>query len=59
MTFFEIEKGRIERVEKISLMQAELRERQDLQALLRQQLPELIPDLLVIAEEREALVSRR
>ena len=51
MTFFEIEKGRIERVEKVSLVQAALRERQDLQALLRRQLPELIPDLLVIAEE--------
>lgn len=51
MTFFEIEKGCIQRVEKVSLAQAALRERQDLQALLRRQLPELIPDLLVIAEE--------
>mgnify|MGYP006909078061 CR=1 FL=1 len=33
------------------MAQAEFRERQDLQALLRKQLPDLIPELLVIAEE--------
>ncbi len=51
MAFFEIDNGRIGRVEKVSLAQAAMRERQDLQAILRKQLPELIPDLLVIAEE--------
>ena len=45
MAFFEIDNGRIGRVEKVSLAQAAMRERQDLQAILRKQLPELIPDL--------------
>jgi hypothetical protein len=51
MAFYEVESGRLARVSRISLARAEVRERRDLQALLREQISDLIPDLLVIAEE--------
>ena len=51
MAFFEIDQDRLSRIESVSFAQAQLLERQNLQVLLRQQLPELMPDLLVIAEE--------
>lgn len=51
MGFFEIANGRLARLSKTSLAEAQIKERQNLQALLREHLPELIPDLLVISEE--------
>lgn len=51
MPFFEIQNDRLGRLARTSLSDASIHERRDLQRLLRAQLPELIPDLLVIAEE--------
>lgn len=51
MSFFEVRDSRLQRVTPTTLAEAAIWERRDLQALLRQHLPELVPDLLVIAEE--------
>lgn len=51
MPFFEIQSDRLSRLTPVGFSQAEVHERRDLQRLLRKHLPELIPDVLVIAEE--------
>jgi hypothetical protein len=51
MPFFEMQRDRLSRISRLSLHEVEVRERQDLQRLLREHLAELVPDLLVIAEE--------
>ena len=51
MPFFEIQNNRLDRLARTSLSEASVHERRDLQRLLRAQLPELMPGLLVIAEE--------
>lgn len=51
MAFYEVGQGRLNRISRVSLASVQMQERRDVQALLREQLPELIPDLLVIAEE--------
>lgn len=51
MSFFEIRDGVMSRVPRTSLSEAEVRERRDLQALLRNHLHEVLPNVLVIAEE--------
>jgi hypothetical protein len=51
MPFYEVQDGRITHISRVSLAAAEMKERRDVQAILRAQLAELLPDLLVIAEE--------
>lgn len=51
MTIFEVGTQRMSRLVGVSLAEAAVHERRDLQRLLRAQLPELIPDVLVISEE--------
>lgn len=51
MAFYEVSQGKLSRVSRVSLASVQMQERRDVQALLREQLPELVPDLLVIAEE--------
>lgn len=51
MAFYEVEQGKLNRIARVSLASVQMQERRDVQALLRNHLPELIPDLLVIAEE--------
>lgn len=51
MAIFEVREGDLARLQRANLASARIHERADLQRLLRVQLPELLPDLLVIAEE--------
>lgn len=51
MPFFEVDGQALSRLSRISLADAEIRERRDLQRLLRTHMAELVPDVLVIAEE--------
>jgi hypothetical protein len=51
MPFFEVERDTLSRIARISLADAEIRERRDLQRLLRAHMAALVPDVLVIAEE--------
>lgn len=51
MPFFEVDGQALSRLSRISLADAEIRERRDLQRLLRAHMAELVPDVLVIAEE--------
>lgn len=51
MPFFEVSNDRLNRMSRISLGEAEVRERRDLQRLLREHLPEIAPGILIIAEE--------
>ena len=51
MPFFEVDGQSLSRLSRISLADAEIRERRDLQRLLRVQMAALVPDVLVIAEE--------
>jgi len=51
MPFFEVDGQSLSRLSRISLADAEIRERRDLQRLLRVHMAALVPDVLVIAEE--------
>lgn len=51
MPFFEVDGHALSKLGRISLADAEIRERRDLQRLLRAHMVELVPDVLVIAEE--------
>ncbi|WP_266159727.1 hypothetical protein [Dyella silvatica] len=51
MAFFEVADDRLSRLLPTSLADAQIRERRDLQRLLRAHLNQLLPDLLVISEE--------
>lgn len=51
MPFFEVGSDSLHRLDRATLADAEIRERRDLQRLLRAQMAELVPDVLVIAEE--------
>ncbi|MGN6090915.1 MAG: hypothetical protein ACTHOL_01070, partial [Luteibacter jiangsuensis] len=53
MAFFEVTEDCLSRLLPISLADAQIRERRDLQRLLRAHLSQLLPDLLVISEEFE------
>lgn len=51
MPFFEVSGDRLSRLSRVSLAEVAVHERRDLQRLLRVHLSELLPDVLVIAEE--------
>lgn len=51
MPFFEVAEEKLKPLKRTSLSDVAIRERRDLQRLLRIHLPELLPDVLVIAEE--------
>jgi RecB family endonuclease NucS len=51
MPFFEIAEEKLKPLTRASLSDVAIRERRDLQRLLRAHLPELLPDALVISEE--------
>jgi len=51
MPFYEVSNERLDRLPLVSLATANIHERRDLQRMLRKQLTEIAPDILVIAEE--------
>lgn len=51
MPFFEVAEEKLKPLTRTSLSDVAIRERRDLQRLLRAHLPELLPDVLVISEE--------
>lgn len=51
MTIYEITSDRIQKIEETSFSDVRVRERQDLQRLLRSQIDIIAPDILVISEE--------
>lgn len=51
MTSYEITSGKFRKIDETSFSSAGLRERQDMQRLLRSQIEIVSPDMLVIAEE--------
>lgn len=51
MAFFEVGSDKLHAVTRVSLAQVDVKERGDLQRLLRTHLPQLVPDVLVISEE--------
>lgn len=51
MPIYEVESDRLKRIEETSFGAAGVRERKDLQRLLRKQIEIIVPDVLIIAEE--------